>query len=318
MPKNRLDPGQWVKRIRAETSKLNQDNITRTDAYFQFYRRHPEIKWAFLASMVSRNAGWNMCDLGGVLSAMIPEQARKQLFSTYERANWMIFHDAYPQLLVYRYATLYDPGLLEILPAFQTSRFMVTEWAHFFQYRNQERLLNALIINEQNLIQHPVVGHPYYRRRVFSSIWYRLQDLFHLNCVVFPTLEGRLYGDSVVHFNNTGKRIALGKRLAGILFHPDIYTRFFRFALNIPHTGSRYDYECLFGLTQDAPALRAIFPVVRHDWKEKRDWSKGKKLQKEWFLPGELEHPLDITNWYFRKRKRIRQFSAMAEQLKRW
>jgi len=38
--------------IKKTTDKLNIDNISRTQAYATFYHRYPEVKWAFLASMV--------------------------------------------------------------------------------------------------------------------------------------------------------------------------------------------------------------------------------------------------------------------------
>ena len=41
------------------------NNITRTKAYFDIYQKYPEIHWAFLGHMVSRNGGWNMTDLKG-------------------------------------------------------------------------------------------------------------------------------------------------------------------------------------------------------------------------------------------------------------
>lgn len=88
--------------IKKTTDKLNIDNISRTQAYATFYHRYPEVKWAFLASMVSRNAGWNMCDLQGKnMKKALSKQTRDLLFLTYERANWLIFKDVFPQLLLY-------------------------------------------------------------------------------------------------------------------------------------------------------------------------------------------------------------------------
>ena len=54
-----------LKKIKDETILFNKNNVTRTKAYLDFYIRHPEIHWVFLAHMVSRNAGWNMTDLKG-------------------------------------------------------------------------------------------------------------------------------------------------------------------------------------------------------------------------------------------------------------
>ena len=56
---------QLLQRIRLKTEQLNVNNVTRTKAYLDFYIAHPEIHWAFLGHMVSRNGGWNMTDLKG-------------------------------------------------------------------------------------------------------------------------------------------------------------------------------------------------------------------------------------------------------------
>lgn len=86
-----------IKKINTLTEKWNKDNISRTKAYEYYYSIHPEIKWAFLAGMVSRNAGWNMCDLEGKwMPKIVSPRFQHVLFITYERANWLIFHDAYP------------------------------------------------------------------------------------------------------------------------------------------------------------------------------------------------------------------------------
>nr|WP_244927368.1 DUF2515 family protein [Priestia filamentosa] len=97
-----MNEQEIVDYIIKETEKANVDNISRTEAYYAYFKRHKEIEWAFLASMVSRNAGWNMCDLeGAYFSFALKKNLRKRLFLTYERANWLIFKDAYPQLLLY-------------------------------------------------------------------------------------------------------------------------------------------------------------------------------------------------------------------------
>ncbi|WJH32243.1 DUF2515 domain-containing protein [Paenibacillus sp. CC-CFT747] len=57
-----------LRRIRRETAEGNRNNVTRTAAYWTFYRQHAELHWAFLAHMVSRNGGWNMTDLKGIFS----------------------------------------------------------------------------------------------------------------------------------------------------------------------------------------------------------------------------------------------------------
>lgn len=81
-----------VYNIKKEIEIANMDNISRTQSYQDYYVRNSEIRWAFLASMVSRNAGWNMTDLKGrYYATVLPQTVKKHLFLTYEEANWIIF-----------------------------------------------------------------------------------------------------------------------------------------------------------------------------------------------------------------------------------
>lgn len=121
------DERQLIQHILQTTRKGNIDNISRTNCYESFYFRYQEIKWAFLAGLVSRNAGWNMCDLEGKsYSSLLTKQYRSYLFLTYERANWLIFQDAYPQLLLYHYSTKIGRPLFHLLPYFHVSARMVS------------------------------------------------------------------------------------------------------------------------------------------------------------------------------------------------
>ena len=137
-------PQALVAMINDCTAFYNKDNISRTQAYFSFYQKYPEIKWSFLASMVSRNAGWNMCDLeGSILSKSLSPEYRKRLFLTYETANAIIFRDVFPQLLLYHYSTELQTFLFHLLPEFFTSKFMQQEWTEFWYRRDEERLMTA-------------------------------------------------------------------------------------------------------------------------------------------------------------------------------
>ena len=92
-----------------------------------FYIRHPEIHWVFLAHMVSRNAGWNMTDLkGGFLTKLLMKKESQAFFDFLERGNWLIFQDAYPQLLVYEESKRNKTNLLYLLPHLHISYFMET------------------------------------------------------------------------------------------------------------------------------------------------------------------------------------------------
>ena len=46
-----------------ERARHNADNLTRTAFYLAYWRAHPEVTWALLAHLVSRNAGYQMTDL---------------------------------------------------------------------------------------------------------------------------------------------------------------------------------------------------------------------------------------------------------------
>lgn len=56
---------ETIERIQQQTRDWNGDNFSRTSAYLTFYQKRPEVQWALLAHLVSRNAGWNMTDLRG-------------------------------------------------------------------------------------------------------------------------------------------------------------------------------------------------------------------------------------------------------------
>ena len=108
----------------------------------------------------------------------------------YERANWLIFSDAYPQLLLYHWSKQLGQPLFHLLSSFGVSSFMKTEWERFWHERDQKRLMYALIINEQNTIQTPIIQNPLFKKNVFQTIPFQLCEWFHFNTVIFPTVEG--------------------------------------------------------------------------------------------------------------------------------
>ncbi len=295
--------------IEMQEFKHNLDNISRTEAYLQFYQRYPEIKWAFLAHMVSRNAGWNMCDLEGKwLTQLLNKEKRNLLYHTYERANWLIFHDAYPQLLLYHYSTKMHTPMFHLLKFFHVSQFMVGEWERFWKDRDEERLLVALIINEQNVIQKPVILDPLYKKKVFHTFLFSVHEWLHNSYVLFPTVHGELFGASVYGFNLVDRRIELGKRLASILFEKALYPHFYQFAVNTIHTGSRYDYEQYLQPVpaRITPELRQVFSVIRHSIQQYEDWTSIRRIKKQWFTSRlRHQHSIRLTDWYKRKKKSL-------------
>ncbi|MFD3446071.1 DUF2515 domain-containing protein [Microbacteriaceae bacterium 4G12] len=302
-----------IEEIIVQTQVGNRDNISRTHTYKEYYLRNPEIGWSFLASMVSRNAGWNMTDLEGkYYPNILSEKVRKRLFLTYERANWFIFSDAYPQLLVYEYSKRINRPLFHLLSAFYVSVFMEIEWERFWKNQERIRLVTALIINEQNMIQQPVIEHPYFQKHVFHSLLFKFQEVFHFSAVLFPTKAGKLYGFSVYDFEKLPKRIDLGKRLAWLLFHPDYYEQFSCFSNETVHTGSRIDYEQYFPFSkqQDTPYLRDVFPVIPHQRHSYTDWYKENLPIEEWFTFDIPKEQYDITEWFLVKQKQLHLLTA--------
>ncbi|WP_010095844.1 DUF2515 family protein [Ornithinibacillus scapharcae] len=294
----------YIHYIINKTNKHNIDNISRTIAYQQFYLKYPEIKWALLASVVSRNAGWNMTDLHlPAYKNMLGEAERKQLFMTYERANWLIFSDAYPQLLVYELSTKNGKPLYHLLQDFHVSSFMIREWENFHQFKDTLRLMIALIINEQNLIQRPVISQPFFKREVFLSIPYILQNTLMLNAVILPTKENGLYGAFVHGFTTVANRIDLGKSLASQLFHPEIYNHIMNFLLGVEHTGSRYDYERYYSINfPKNPLLRTVYPIIEHQDNIRSDWYELGGIKQKWMRMEEVK-PNPIGNHFYQKRK---------------
>ena len=128
-----IEDEKRLNKIKQTTHLLNKNNVTRTKAYMDFYKRHPEIHWAFLGHMVSRNGGWNMTDLkGGFLSRLLSKKESNAFFNFLERGNWLIFQDAYPQFLVYEESKRSGKNLFYYLPHLHVSTFMETMWNHFW------------------------------------------------------------------------------------------------------------------------------------------------------------------------------------------
>lgn len=128
----KFDESQIIRYVIRKTKQNNIDNIARTKAYLRYYVRHQEIWWSLLASLVSRNAGWNMTDLcNPIYRELLKRKDRKLLFLSYERPNWLIFHDAYPQLLLYELSKKHQRNLFHLLKYFHISSFMQLEWSYF-------------------------------------------------------------------------------------------------------------------------------------------------------------------------------------------
>ncbi|CAN7349216.1 DUF2515 family protein [Rossellomorea sp. LjRoot5] len=309
----------WIQCVNQLVNRYNQDNISRTKAYQAFFLLHPEIKWSFLASMVSRNAGWNMTDLKGeIFQGLLSRKTCDILFETYERANWSIFQDAFPQLLLYHYSTLYEKKMFHFFKDFHISHFMEDEWNRFWEERDERRLVQSLIINEQHLIQGPVIEHDLYKRRVFGTSLFFIEDHLHFSSVLFPTLSGDLYGASVQGFRKVENRIKLGNILFELLFHPDYHCFFLEFALRVEHTGSRTDYEkyCRGVPDTNTPVLKKAYGEITHNWAHHKDWSVGKIMDGNWYKKQDLPDDVIMTKWFFHKQQQLKKMAVAKKFFK--
>jgi hypothetical protein len=244
---------ELIERVRKETEVWNLNNVTRTQAYWNLYSGHRELHWALLAHLVSRNGGWSMTDLRGQwLPRLLRPETAEYHFELLETCNSLIFRDAYPQLKLYTESRRSGIPLFGLLPQFGVSAFMQPIWERFWRAQDPVLLTVALIVNEQHVIQKPVVENPYFRDRVFDTLSFRSLPLLQANQIVFPLLGSeeqpgagllRLAGRVLEKFENPEERIAFGKCLYGMLFgYPRVLTGAERFAAKVPHTGSRSDY----------------------------------------------------------------------------
>ncbi|WP_409342173.1 DUF2515 family protein [Paenibacillus sp. MBLB4367] len=255
-----------VEAILEETNRCNRNNITRTEAYWRLYAEHPELHWALLAHMVSRNGGWAMTDLRGeLLSRMITPAQSERMFQFMERANALIFGDAFPQLLLYAEGKKRGIGMTRLLPHFHVSAFMSPVWEQFLKDGDPVPLTIGLIVNEQNYIEERVVQNRTFREELLNTAAFHAYAWLQLTQVLFPyapvtaPVKGaphsvstgagqlqtppRLAGLVLESFASLEERIGVGKKLYALLYGvPDVLKGVLAFAESTPHTGTRADY----------------------------------------------------------------------------
>ncbi|MFC4184011.1 DUF2515 domain-containing protein [Saccharococcus thermophilus] len=283
---------QIVNDIRQKTAKYNRNNITRTAAYFDFFQRHREVHWAFLAHIVSRNGGWNMTDLrGNLVPRLLPKKQINPLFLFLERANALIFHDAYPQLLLYEKSKQNKKPLFHLLRSFSVSSFMKPFWEYFWETKDSPVITVALIINEQQYIQKRVIENPFFQTHVLSTMPFIVEQWLGFNDVLIPYKTGRrirLAGTTVRDFADVHHRIHIGKTLYSILFFEKRLTkRAYQFAQETAHTGSRADFWPQLFSTEAtdssriySPRLETVWPDISHSFSDCRDWFTDKTIIK--------------------------------------
>ncbi|MEK3733604.1 DUF2515 family protein [Paenibacillus sp. FSL M8-0334] len=306
-----------LQRIRENVQDANKSNITRTRAYLQFYEAFPEVHWALLAHMVSRNAGWNMTDLkSGLMSDLVKDPFKDRLYRFLERCNALIFQDAYPQLLLYQYSREQGRSCFHLLPHFHISSFMTPFWERFWLDRSSSPVLTvALIINEQNYIEGRVVQNPMFRQNVLDHPSMKLFDIARLNQVLFPlgspNCRHDLFRESILplrplagltmrQFKDVAARIRTGKALYAMLFgYKDIYEGVMHFARCTDHHGSRSEYwPALFTSRKQAAMAGedASLELLESEWRTYGDRLYSPRLEDVWY-DNEYE-PIPRYDWF--------------------
>lgn len=314
-----------VKSIRTETAALNRNNITRTQAYLAFYNRNPEVHWAFLAHMVSRNGGYHMTDLkSSSMTHLLDKAERQKFFLFLERANSAIFTDAFPQLLLYELSKQKALPIRKYLQVFRISRFMAPIWESFIEEPHSPLLTTSLIINEQRMLQERVLKRTRHGE-ILRRLDFQLQEYLGFMNVIFPYENKQdglhsLTGLTVERFADPKQRIETGKFLYGLLFqHPVVFRGVSQFTKEVPHTGSREDYwkkiytsdpttakdaKVYSPTLHDAWADQIVFPLPPIDW-----------FSNESFIEDLRSSPItkkaDLTNKVLENVKQLKTLNGM-------
>ncbi|PYZ94552.1 hypothetical protein CR194_03190 [Salipaludibacillus keqinensis] len=315
-----MNKRQILKTVRKLTAKNNVDNVARTDSYQQFYDSYPEIRWAYLASFVSRNAGWSMSDLlSHSLVEMLSKEWRRRLFISLERANWLIFSDAYPQLMIYQFSQKIGKPLFDLLSFFDVSKWMMQQWWVFWYDRNEDQLMKALIINEQHVIEKPVIRAPFFRDVLFHRPSYEWQERLHFSVVIFPSICGEIYGISVDHFTDVKKRVELGGKLAWLLFHSPVREEIREYFQDTLYTGNRsIDIPEITHEKDINLPLRICYPMIHHGDNKRRDWSLSDEFEPDLLLRRKNKVPrrYQITDWYQHKQHQIHTAAKLSSYVR--
>lgn len=251
-----------ITEIKVMTKKLNLNNLTRTQAYLDFFIEHPDIHWALLGHMVSRNGGWNMTDLkGDLVNKFLSEKEQVDFFLFLERGNWLIFQDVFPQFLLYKKSLENKKNLFYLLPFLGVSLFMETMWNYYWVHGDCYLLAIATIINEQNYLEKRVIKNHHFKKTVIDTIGFKLYDFLRFNHIIFPFSKNEnnekpnIIGYTMKHFDSLHERILLGKKSYSLLFHEKtVYKGVLSWARNNQHTASRKDYWAhLFNNVNETP-----------------------------------------------------------------
>jgi hypothetical protein len=244
-----------------EIDHRNADNVSRTVSYLELYdwtvAHGRELPWLLMAHLVSRNAGYLMSDLArsidGKAGAADPalRGAMENLMALLERANFLIFHDAWHHVLHHLLGRTHE------LASPRTPRFMIDAWQrHERRAGDGEReLVLDLVHNEQHLIERRAVHHADLAPGLRLLQWIELsgrEKPLHFPIDGAPAI-------TVGGFAQVERRIAAGARIFDeVLADRDRRAALLAWARAHPHTGSRTIYG-----GQAGPTIREAWPIDR-------------------------------------------------------
>ncbi len=252
-----------LERLLAELDARNLDNVTRTESYLELYAytatHPPDLPWVLMAHLVSRNGGYLMSDVAESLrrdDGVFAKEALEELFLFLERANYLIFLDAWWHVihhLLGRSAALRVP---------RVPRFVTECWPRYEARVRadgplpdvEKSLVFDLVTNEQNFIERRVVHHPLFSRA--RAIVGFIEGIDREAPLVLPCTDQRI---KVAGFAQLRRRISTGWRIFDeVLADREKRREIYDWARAHPHTGSR---SVCGG--KPTMALRDAWPVSR-------------------------------------------------------
>jgi len=244
-------------RMLDEKETRNQDNVSRTESYLELYalcRAYGvELPWVLMAHLVSRNAGYLMTDLAlDRAASFFTREALDELFLFLERANFLIFDDAWSHVVHHALGRAPAPGD-------RTPRFIREAWCRYETASSlgitpslERALVVDLVTNEQNLIESRVVHNPRFARARAMIAFFEQVDAG--GSVVLPLTRARI---RVSAFAELDQRIEAGRRIFDeVLAEKAAREAIFAWAVAHPHTGSRAAYR----RGADPKTLREVWP----------------------------------------------------------
>ncbi|HVY44828.1 MAG TPA: DUF2515 family protein [Minicystis sp.] len=251
-----------VERMRRELDARNADNVARTESYLELYaltREGPaDWPWLLMAHLVSRNAGCMMVDVALAIEhekRFFTRGALHELFLMLERANHLIFYDAWHHVT----AALLGRSVQDHArtPAFVRSAYAAYGAATGggrATADTERRLVLALVTNEQNYIERRVVSAPRFARAMALVGFF--EQTGHDAPLELPLSHAEI---KVGRFASLERRIDAGARIFDEVLADRVRrAEIFAWALETPHTGSRVAYG-----GKATPRLRDVWPVAR-------------------------------------------------------